>query len=290
MKAAWDKLRGPSGKLGAPVGDQAVDGDVVSQKFTGGKISWNRAKNTFSTDPANLAPLLSGLQVPGQNQPSSSAMPSHAKEFRLALVVPAGRHPGVGPDRVVGVPGVRLAPPPSCRPAAGRARRDDAPTTLDHDVDRRLRRAADGHWSPMTTPIWPTTGSVNRRTPSPPPESAETRAGPATSGRCELGLDDEDPDAVDTDSLSCCLRGSTVEAGYPMPTPRTVIGRLVPGRAGYAEEVRGGRYPEAATDADDAEDACRVAIPRMWPCRGRRSSGVGATRGGRSRMSTTRDS
>lgn len=42
--AAWDKLRGPNGKLGAPVGDQTVDGDVVSQKFTGGTISWNRAK------------------------------------------------------------------------------------------------------------------------------------------------------------------------------------------------------------------------------------------------------
>ena len=70
MKAAWDKLKGATGKLGAPVGDQAVDGDVVSQKFTGGKVSWNRAKNTFSTDPANLAPLLSGLQVSGQNQPS----------------------------------------------------------------------------------------------------------------------------------------------------------------------------------------------------------------------------
>lgn len=44
MVAAWDKLRGPNGKLGAPVGDQTVDGDVVSQKFTGGTISWNRAK------------------------------------------------------------------------------------------------------------------------------------------------------------------------------------------------------------------------------------------------------
>jgi uncharacterized protein with LGFP repeats len=82
MKAAWDKLRGATGKLGAPVGDQAVDGDVVSQKFTGGKISWNRAKNAFSTDPSNLAPLLSGLQLPGQNQPSTAAMPSsHSKWF-----------------------------------------------------------------------------------------------------------------------------------------------------------------------------------------------------------------
>ncbi|BDB43394.1 hypothetical protein IWGMT90018_38400 [Mycobacterium kiyosense] len=81
MKAAWDKLKGPTGKLGAPVGDQTMDGDVVSQKFTGGKISWNRAKNAFSTDPSNLAPLLSGLQVAGQNQPSNSASPPPAKKF-----------------------------------------------------------------------------------------------------------------------------------------------------------------------------------------------------------------
>src|SRR6516165_2383727 len=81
MKAAWDKLRGPSGKLGAPVSDQAADGDVISQQFTGGKISWNRAKNSFTTDPSNLAPLLSGLQVSGQNQPSTAAMPSHGKKF-----------------------------------------------------------------------------------------------------------------------------------------------------------------------------------------------------------------
>jgi uncharacterized protein with LGFP repeats len=81
MKAAWDKLKGATGKLGAPVGDQTVDGDVVSQKFTGGKISWNRAKNTFTTDPANLAPLLSGLQVSGQNQPSNSASPPPGKKF-----------------------------------------------------------------------------------------------------------------------------------------------------------------------------------------------------------------
>lgn len=81
MKAAWDKLKGATGKLGAPVGDQTVDGDVVSQKFTGGKVSWNRAKNTFTTDPANLAPLLSGLQVSGQNQPSNSASPPPGKKF-----------------------------------------------------------------------------------------------------------------------------------------------------------------------------------------------------------------
>lgn len=93
MKAAWDKLKGATGKLGAPLGDQTVDGDVISQKFAGGKISWNRAKNTFTTDPANLAPLLSGLQVTGQNQPSAAGPTAHGKKFTwhwwwLAAAVP----------------------------------------------------------------------------------------------------------------------------------------------------------------------------------------------------------
>ncbi len=78
MKAAWDKLGGAKGTLGAPVGDQAVDGDVVSQKFTGGKVSWDRAKNLYTTEPPSLASSLSGLQVPGQKQPSRPAAPAGA--------------------------------------------------------------------------------------------------------------------------------------------------------------------------------------------------------------------
>ncbi len=79
MKAAWDKLGGAKGKLGAPVGDQVADRAVVSQFFTGGKVSWDRTTNVFTTDPANLASLLSGVQVPGQNQPSRPA-PTGVKE------------------------------------------------------------------------------------------------------------------------------------------------------------------------------------------------------------------
>ena len=66
IKAAWDKLLGATGKLGAPVGDQRADKDDVTQKFTGGQITWNSKKNTFTTQPANLASALSGLQIPGQ--------------------------------------------------------------------------------------------------------------------------------------------------------------------------------------------------------------------------------
>jgi uncharacterized protein with LGFP repeats len=73
INAAWDKLFGATGKLGAPLGDRTVNKDVVTQKFTGGQISWNQSTNTFSTKPANLASALSGLQVPGQKTPAGSA-------------------------------------------------------------------------------------------------------------------------------------------------------------------------------------------------------------------------
>jgi uncharacterized protein with LGFP repeats len=73
IKAAWDKLGGPTGKLGAPVADQTANRDVLTQKFTAGQIAWDEAKNTFSTQPADLASSLSGLQVPGQKMPAGSA-------------------------------------------------------------------------------------------------------------------------------------------------------------------------------------------------------------------------
>lgn len=73
IKAGWDKLGAATGKLGPPLGDQTANKDVVTQKFALGQISWNQAKNAFSTQPANLASTLSGLQVPGQKMPAGSA-------------------------------------------------------------------------------------------------------------------------------------------------------------------------------------------------------------------------
>jgi uncharacterized protein with LGFP repeats len=71
MNAAWDKLGGATGDLGAPTADQTENGDVVTQKFSGGAISWDKKTREFSTEPANLASGLSGLQVPGQDAPKA---------------------------------------------------------------------------------------------------------------------------------------------------------------------------------------------------------------------------
>ncbi len=80
MNAAWQKLGGASGSLGPPVADQTEDGNKVSQRFTGGEISWDKQTNKFSTQPANLASGLAGLSVPGYQPPQ--AMNSAAPESK----------------------------------------------------------------------------------------------------------------------------------------------------------------------------------------------------------------
>ncbi|HKV19880.1 MAG TPA: hypothetical protein VJR50_12670 [Mycobacterium sp.] len=72
MNAAWDKLGGAVGSLGPPVADQTEDGNVISQRFTGGQISWDKQTDKFSTEPANLASGLAGLTVPGYEPPDVS--------------------------------------------------------------------------------------------------------------------------------------------------------------------------------------------------------------------------
>jgi uncharacterized protein with LGFP repeats len=71
MNAAWQKLGGATGSLGAPMADQTESGQVITQRFSGGVVSWDRSKKTFSTEPANLASALAGLQVPEQDVPKA---------------------------------------------------------------------------------------------------------------------------------------------------------------------------------------------------------------------------
>ncbi len=130
MKTAWDKLGGAKGKLGAPVGDQAVRGAVVTQGFTGGKVSWDRTKNAYTTDPPSLASLLS--QVPGQSQPSRSAS-SGAKESAwhwrwLLVAVPVLLLLATLPFLGLRRPGGRAA---TAEPAAAETEQDAPPAPLE---------------------------------------------------------------------------------------------------------------------------------------------------------------
>ncbi|MCV7427987.1 LGFP repeat-containing protein [Mycobacterium montefiorense] len=258
MKAAWDKLRGPTGKLGAPVGDQTVDGDVISQKFTGGKISWNRAKNTFSTDPANLAPLLSGLQVSGQNQPSGSAMPQHSNKwftwswwYLFALV----------PLLVL----VLLAVFVALRWRRHRAERNAAPYNLDRDVDvGGYDDSGEPRWGPdyadATTEhlSYGDVHSLEHHDDDAPrvrwPHSPETveldedaAAGYADESVSEeewdqLGVDDQDPDTVDTDSIHVVSADDLTEAGYGDEILQ----------AGYLDDVEVSERADPDTEYTDA--------------------------------------
>lgn len=71
MNAAWTKLGGAKGDLGAPTADQNENGDQVTQKFNGGAITYDKSTNKFTTEPANLAAGLAGLEVPGENAPKA---------------------------------------------------------------------------------------------------------------------------------------------------------------------------------------------------------------------------
>ncbi|MEO3757508.1 hypothetical protein ABGB19_04335 [Mycobacterium sp. B14F4] len=75
MNAAWDKLDRAKGPLGAPMADQTEDGGVVTQRFSGGVLNWDRSTGEFTTEPANLAGQLSDLQVPAQEAPEPPAAP-----------------------------------------------------------------------------------------------------------------------------------------------------------------------------------------------------------------------
>ncbi|WP_448497182.1 sunset domain-containing protein [Mycolicibacterium thermoresistibile] len=92
MKAAWDKLGGAAGELGVPVDDQTEDGDEITQRFSGGSITWNRSDGSFRTEPAGLAAQLTGLEVPGVEPPAD------IEEAPLAQSEDGGgpSRPGVG--------------------------------------------------------------------------------------------------------------------------------------------------------------------------------------------------
>lgn len=64
LNAAWDRLGGSGGPLGVPVADETYADDVVSQKFTGGELSWNRVTGVFTTIPEEFAADVNGIDVP----------------------------------------------------------------------------------------------------------------------------------------------------------------------------------------------------------------------------------
>lgn len=72
MRAAWDKLGGAAGALGAPVADQSQDGNVITQRFSNGAITYDTASRKFTAEPGNLTAELAGLEVPAQQTPPAT--------------------------------------------------------------------------------------------------------------------------------------------------------------------------------------------------------------------------
>ena len=95
INAGWTKLGGATGKLGVPTVEQSVNGDTVTQKFSGGEISFNKASNKFTTKPPELAGELAGVEVPASTGPQGG--PAAAKSddgggfhwWYLLIIIPA---------------------------------------------------------------------------------------------------------------------------------------------------------------------------------------------------------
>jgi uncharacterized protein with LGFP repeats len=277
IKAAWDKLLGATGKLGAPLGDQTIAQDVVTQKFTGGQIAWNKTKNTFTTQPANLASALSGLEVPGQKTPAGSASPNAGASWLtghwLWLVV------GAAALVMVLVAALLARRPRRRRAATGEAGSDH----ISESHDRGYEAATD------SVPQWPSAGdsdlesSVSQddrprpRTVRLPTQSSSAWMPPGRTSMVDELLPEDQTDAQeevpgfdDFDREQDFQReadvGRDADFGRDVhehfgenpddvetdPTGIPVVG-----------DLRGGRH--AAADGEDALITEAVPIPRIAP-------------------------
>ena len=89
MNAAWAKLGGATGSLGAPMADQTEDGDVISQRFTGGEISWDSSTNELHHRAAESRILAVRPRGPGGRAAASAERPVSGVRYRTA---PTGLH------------------------------------------------------------------------------------------------------------------------------------------------------------------------------------------------------
>lgn len=100
INAAWDKLGGSGGSLGVPVDDETYDGNVVSQAFANGRVSWDHVSKAFTTTPPDLADQLVGLVIPGDVNTAINAARRAAGGPLGPLGAPAGGQYAVGADGI----------------------------------------------------------------------------------------------------------------------------------------------------------------------------------------------
>jgi len=263
---------------------------VISQKFTGGKVSWNRAKNTFTTDPANLAPLLSGLQVTGQNQPSAAGPTAHGKKFTwhwwwLAAAVPVILLIVMFVLVVFGLRRRRGGAPAT--PAYLPEHEYDRDHDHDHDHEHELTAGYDaGHWphddvdygterfpiddqhppehqpqdaGSMSRVSWPRGGGagVAEHAPSEEPYETDAFSGSdhgydfAEVGEVYEEDAEEDPDAVDTTPTPIVTPSDFLEATVVEPAVPETVGADTFAPEAYVPESVGSEAVAADTEAPD---------------------------------------
>jgi uncharacterized protein with LGFP repeats len=215
MNAAWAKLGGATGTLGAPESDQTDSGGVVTQTFTGGEVSWNTTTGKFSTSPASLAGPLAGLQVPGQDLPKSPAAVTPNGHGGKAFTWHWWYWPIVIAAAFLLVTLVLLAVL-AWRHRGRRRDTDDEPAPVDYERDPA------GLWSPHTDVDPDTSRSADG--------DIDTAEGSSGSEWQDHGLADpphetpgafdaDDPDAIDTAPLA-------VVSEDEFPTGRHSLGAL----------------------------------------------------------------
>lgn len=266
IRAAWDKLGGATGKLGAPLSDRTVNKDVVTQKFTGGQIAWNQTKNAFTTQPESLASALSGLQVPGQKTPAGAgssgggvgALTSHW--WWLLVGIPALLLIGMA---VLVARGWRRRRAAKRDKAGGRGDSDEAVTesvsqwSPDADDDVASSSLSDDYRPPRRTvrlpsqPVseWMPPGrrSLVDELLEDEPESPDELSGFADFDHdVDEDLDEDLDEDFDEDFEEDPDNVDTAPTGIPSPG-----------------EGRGGRHAAADADGDDADVTAAVPTPRI---------------------------
>lgn len=274
INAAWDKLGGATGELGAPVTDQTQDGAVVTQRFSGGAISWDSAARKFTTEPAGLASQLAGLEVPEAEPPQAppSAQASQDPEnsglkwkwWWLLAIVPVlllaglvafavmrSRHRG-DQDDVFAVPGQDYGPQDY----------EPSPTTADAQAGTE-----DGSESALFGDSYAREGlgSLASAAPATPPPSEDFTPDPASfwgapvphGAESERGdeiaspdVEQEDPDTVDT-------APTRIVSAATVSTPTHDVADEAEDQADGAEDLAGEwHHDDAEVAADhDAEVA-----------------------------------
>jgi uncharacterized protein with LGFP repeats len=215
MNAAWQKLGGATGSLGAPMADQTENGNVITQRFSGGVVSWDRSKNSFSTDPPNLASQLAGLQVPGQEAPKAPPTSPQAADTNdkkwftwswwwLLAIIPVvllgglvavaalrNRRRGRDDDLFDTADDGFGHGLPASYDAAGPLASDNRDTALFED--RYPREGLEG-----SAPSGGVTAASVWGAPPEHTDEADTAQEPAATPETVVGQETEDPDTVDT--------------------------------------------------------------------------------------------